>query len=72
MLCLRLRVKRKHEKPNRHEVLTMQTWFRKNSQLIGIVGVLALVAGFPLGKRDLLNGGFLWISCGFRFMLHCA
>jgi len=26
----------------------------------------------PLGKRDLLSGGFLWISCGFRFMLRYA
>lgn len=28
----------------------MQTWLRKNSHVIGIVGVLAMVAGFSLGK----------------------
>jgi thioredoxin 1 len=28
----------------------MQSWFRKNSQVIGIVGVLALIVGFSLGK----------------------
>jgi thioredoxin 1 len=28
----------------------MQSWFRKNSQVIGIVGVLALIGGFWLGK----------------------
>lgn len=28
----------------------MQSWFRKNSRVIGIVGVLALIAGFWLSK----------------------
>jgi len=28
----------------------MQSWFRKNSHAIGIVGVLALIAGFSLSK----------------------
>lgn len=28
----------------------MQTWFRRNSHVIGIVGALVLIAGFTLGK----------------------